>query len=102
MARTCAALRANILCFIQPVADATGSKYAGLRPEMDQPIKVSGRNDFTPVVSKVSTRRLIGSHLPLVGISARQLFQLLAQISDGQNALLAPVLRRLMSPEPHR
>ena len=54
MARTCAALRANILCFIQPVADATGSKYAGLRPEMDQPIKVSGRNDFTPVASKVS------------------------------------------------
>jgi len=39
MARTCAALRANILCFIEPVADATGSKYAGLRPEMDQPIK---------------------------------------------------------------
>ena len=39
MARTCAALRANILCLIEPVADATGSKYAGLRPEMDHPIK---------------------------------------------------------------
>ena len=39
MARTCAALWAYILCSIEPVADATGSKYAGLRPKMDQPIK---------------------------------------------------------------
>ena len=33
MARTCAALRANILWLIEPVADATGSECAGLRPE---------------------------------------------------------------------
>ena len=39
MARTCAALWAYIHCSIEPVADATGSKYAGLRHEMDHPIK---------------------------------------------------------------
>jgi len=37
LAHLCAALRAKIQYLSDPVADATGNKYAGLRPEVGQP-----------------------------------------------------------------